>query len=96
MHILVVSYDTQDALQKTLEEHKIEVVLSTLSPAFKTFDAQIRLIRACAAADSVKRFAPSEWLLDFEKEKYVILPIIQTIPRKEMEGETVRILTQIL
>ena len=94
MHILVVSYDTQDALQKTLEEHKIEVVLSTLSPAFKTFDAQIRLIRACAAADSVKRFAPSEWLLDFEKEKYV--PIIQTIPRKEMEGETVRILTQIL
>ena len=89
-----MSYDTQDTLQKTLEEHKIEVVLSTLSPAFKTFDAQIRLIRACAAADSVKRFAPREWLLDFEKEKYV--PIIQTIPRKEMEGETVRILTQIL
>lgn len=33
VRVLVVSYDTQDALRKTLEEHKIEVVLSTLSPA---------------------------------------------------------------
>jgi hypothetical protein len=81
VRILVVSYDSQDALRTTLEEHEIEVVLSTLSPIFKTFDAQVRLIRACADSDSVKRFAPSEWLLDFEKEKYV--PDVNTSPLQE-------------
>jgi hypothetical protein len=73
VHVLVISYDYEDALRKKLEECKIEVVLSTISPASPTaFDSQVRLIRACADSDSVKRFAPSEWLLDFEKnDEYV-------------------------
>jgi hypothetical protein len=73
--ILVVSYDDKDVMQKVLEEQKIEVVLSTISPANPTsFDAQVRLINACADSDSVKRFAPSEWLLDFEKkDEYVLI-----------------------
>jgi hypothetical protein len=63
-----VSYTDEEELRKTLAEHKIEVVLSTTSSSnARTFEAQVNLIRACAASDSVKRFAPSEWLLDFEK-----------------------------
>jgi len=64
-----VSYDDGDVLRNTLEEHNIEVVLSTISPAMPpAFEAQVKLIRACASSVSVKRFAPSEWLLDFEKD----------------------------
>lgn len=68
--VLVVSYDEQDTLQKMLEEHDIEVVISTIGK----LEPQVSLIRACAASYSVKRFAPSEWLLDYEKnDEYVPL-----------------------
>lgn len=54
-----------------LEEHKIGVVVSALP---SSFDAQVSLIRACAKAKCVGRFAPSEWLIDFEKDDpYVFL-----------------------
>jgi hypothetical protein len=73
VHVLVISYDYEDAPRKKLEECKIEVILSAISPASLTaFDSQVRFIRACADSDSVKQVAPSEWLLDFEKnDEYV-------------------------
>lgn len=68
VRVLVVSYDEQEPLRKTLEDHRIEVILSTFGAPFPpTFKAQITLIKAAAEAASVKRFAPTEWLVDFEK-----------------------------
>lgn len=67
VQIIAVSYDDESALRKSLEEHEIEVVISALSAASaEAFERQIKLIRACANSSSVKRFAPSEWLLDWE------------------------------
>jgi hypothetical protein len=87
--VLVVSYDDKDVLQNVLEEQKIEVVLSTISPADPmSFDAQVRLIRACADSDSVKRFAPSEWLLDFEKKDEYVL-IVNTCYQEKIKETTV-------
>ncbi|PTB40149.1 uncharacterized protein TrAFT101_004809 [Trichoderma asperellum] len=68
--IIVISYDDQDEIQNVLDKHKIEVVLSTISPASsEAFDAQVRLIRACDKSESVKRFAPSEYLIDYERDE---------------------------
>jgi hypothetical protein len=81
--VLVVSYEDQDALRKTLEGHKIEVVISTIGK----FDPQVNLIRACAESGSVKRFAPSEWLLDYEKnDEYV--PIMNRSEENLSENNT--------
>ncbi|KAM0451731.1 hypothetical protein ACHAPV_005932 [Trichoderma viride] len=67
---IVISYDDQDEIQNVLDKHKIEVVLSTISPASSAaFDAQVRLIRACGKSETVKRFAPSEYLIDLEREE---------------------------
>ncbi|KAF2097284.1 NAD(P)-binding protein [Rhizodiscina lignyota] len=69
VRVLVVSYDDQDDLRKTFEEHKIEIILCTFGAPFPgVFERQIRLIRAAAEADAVKRFAPTEWLVDYEKD----------------------------
>lgn len=75
-----MSYENEVALRRTLEALEIEVVLSALSSASPgSFEAQVPLIRASAKSDSVKRFAPSEWLIDFEKkdesDEYVLLSI---------------------
>jgi hypothetical protein len=77
VHCLIVSYEDEDTLQKTLEEHDIEIVLSTLSMAFPTaFETHVKLMRVCSAAVSVKRFAPSDWHLDFGRtDQYVHVPI---------------------
>ncbi|UKZ68351.1 uncharacterized protein TrAtP1_009390 [Trichoderma atroviride] len=70
VNIIVISYDGQDEIQNVLDKHEIEVVLSTVSPAGSAaFDAQVRLIRACSNSESVKRFAPSEYLIDLEREE---------------------------
>jgi hypothetical protein len=91
VRVLVVSYEDVDVLRQKLEEHKIEVVLSTISPAFPAgFEAQVRLIRACADSNSVKRFAPSEWLLDFEKtDEYVPIadPCLEEIEEKAVHAK---------
>lgn len=71
VRLLVVSYEDEEALRKLLEENKIEVVLSTISTPGVS-ETQVRLIKACSASSSVKRFAPSDWLLDFGKtDEYV-------------------------
>lgn len=70
VNIIITSYDDQDEIQNILDKHKIEVVLSTISPAnSEAFDAQVRLIRACDKSESVKRFAPSEYLIDYERDE---------------------------
>ncbi|KAL7926406.1 NAD(P)-binding protein [Trichoderma austrokoningii] len=70
VNIIVISYDDQDEIQNVLDKHKIEVVLSTISPASsEAFDAQVRLIRACDKSESTKRFAPSEFLTDYERDE---------------------------
>lgn len=80
VRVLVVSYNDEDALRKSLEAHRIEVVISTISPASPvTFAAQVRLINACARSDSVKRFAPSEWLVDFETNDEYEYRLISTL-----------------
>jgi hypothetical protein len=78
VQVIVVSYDDQDEIQKVLDKYKIEVVLSTISPtSAEAFDGQVRLIRACDKSESVKRFAPSEFLIDYErKDEYATSQIV--------------------
>ncbi|KAH8588086.1 hypothetical protein B0O99DRAFT_583577 [Bisporella sp. PMI_857] len=62
--------------RKALEDHKVHTVISALSIQSEAHsDAQIALIRAAAAASSVKRFAPSEFGVPYEEKHVAVFPI---------------------
>ena len=75
-----IDYTNPSSAQKTLEDHQIHTVISALSIQLEEHsNAQIGLIRAAAAASSVKRFAPSEFGIPYE-EKWVLMALEQESP----------------
>jgi len=76
--IVAIDYTDVASIQKTLEDLKINTIISALSIQSKEHgDAQLNLIRAAAAAPSVKRFTPSEFGILYEKKHAAIFPIAQ-------------------
>jgi len=64
--VIVTQYATEEELEEILQKHKIHTVVSTMNPPTReVHDAQLRLIRAAAKADVVKRFVPSEYAIDY-------------------------------
>lgn len=66
MPVLGADYNDLNALKKLLQEHGVEIVISTLS----LFDeqsskAQLNLITAAIESDSVEKFIPSEFGVDY-------------------------------
>jgi len=64
--VVVTQYATEEELEEILQQHNIHTVVSTMNPPTReVHDAQLRLIRAAARADVVKRFVPSEYAIDY-------------------------------
>lgn len=67
--MIKIDYTDFLSAQRTLEDHQIHTVISALSILSEEHShAQIGLIRAAAAASSVKRFAPSEFGIPYEEK----------------------------
>ena len=67
--MIEIDYTNHSSAQKTLEDHQIHTILSALTIRTEEHsNAQITLIRAAAAASSVKRFAPSEFGIQYEEK----------------------------
>ncbi|KAL9595845.1 MAG: hypothetical protein Q9219_006187 [cf. Caloplaca sp. 3 TL-2023] len=63
---LATTYDNVDDLTSLLQINEIHTVISTMNPPTPDVQAaQNNLIRAAAQAQSVERFIPSEWAIDF-------------------------------
>ncbi|KAH9211906.1 hypothetical protein DL95DRAFT_341200 [Leptodontidium sp. 2 PMI_412] len=74
--VISVDYTDSSSAQKTLEDHQIHTVISALSiQSEEHSNAQIGLIRAAAAASSVKRFVPSEFGIPYEEKHIAVLPL---------------------
>ncbi|KIM97035.1 hypothetical protein OIDMADRAFT_169818 [Oidiodendron maius Zn] len=70
-----MDYTDPSSGQKTLEDYQIHTVISALSVQSEEHsNAQIGLIRAAAAASSVKRFAPSEFGIPYEAKHAAAFP----------------------
>ncbi|CAG9984308.1 unnamed protein product [Clonostachys byssicola] len=70
---LVADYSDEDALKLMLESKSIQTVISALSVDVReASDAQVRLIRAAAATNCVRRFAPSEFNVDYDLPNTVL------------------------
>lgn len=68
MQLLTVDYGDQLAMEKLLQAHEIDTVVSCLNPPFQeVFDVETRLVRAASDA-GVRRFVPSQYCLDYEKD----------------------------
>jgi hypothetical protein len=64
--VILTQYATEEELQELLQQHDIHTIISTMNPPTReVHDAQLRLIRAAAKADCVKRFVPSEFAIDY-------------------------------
>jgi hypothetical protein len=75
----MTEYATEEGLLALLQKHDIHIVVSTMAPPTPAVhDAQLRLIRAAAKADCVKRFVPSEYAIDYDMPDRFVSP---TIPR---------------
>jgi len=73
--VISIDYSNPSSIQKTLEDHGIHTILSALSlQSEEQSNAQIALIRAAAAASSVKRFAPSEFGFPYEEKHVAVFP----------------------
>lgn len=67
---IAVDYNDVESLQRVLEEHQIETVVSTI--AIDTDDsgqAQVNLIAAAEQASCTKRFIPSEFGAIYQEEQ---------------------------
>src|ERR1700760_1593743 len=73
VELLSVNYEDEDELAGILKSHTVDTVVSCVNPPFPdVFDAEKRLVRAASRA-GVKRFAASQFCLDYEKEdEYVV------------------------
>ena len=80
VHCLSTSYDDVDSLANILKSNEIHTVISTVNPPTpEVHDAQENLIRAAAQSESVKRFIPSEWGMDYTADdEYVVFHILGT------------------
>jgi len=64
--VIVTQYATEEELEEIFQKHSIHTVVSTVNPPTRAVhDAQLRLIRAAAKVDVVKRFVPSEYAIDY-------------------------------
>ncbi|KAH9203413.1 hypothetical protein DL95DRAFT_399366, partial [Leptodontidium sp. 2 PMI_412] len=75
--IIGINYTDLASVKKILEDNEIHTVISALSVQSQDHsDAQIGLIRAAAAASSVKRFAPSEFGIPYQEKHAAALPLV--------------------
>lgn len=65
--ILAIDYNDTDAIIATLEEHKIDTVISTLSSMIGT-QPEISLITAADRSRTTKRYIPSAWGIRYRPE----------------------------
>lgn len=67
IEVIPVDYDSMEALTTVLEDHKVEIVISTL---FVTFDGtpQVNLVHAAEASTYTRRFIPSIWGILYSRE----------------------------
>lgn len=65
--VIVVDYADVEAMTRTLEDNKVDTVISTL---FVTFDgsAQVNLVHAAEASKPTRRFIPSIWGIPYSRE----------------------------
>lgn len=71
--VIEVEYANVAQLTKALASHKVHTVVSTLNVDFQSVsDAQLNLIEAAAAAGCVKRFAPSEYNIDYDLDDHIL------------------------
>ncbi|KAF2092894.1 NAD(P)-binding protein [Rhizodiscina lignyota] len=68
VEIAVTDYKDEETLTEIMLSHKIETVVSSLNPPLpEVFDRECTLVKAASKA-SVKRFAPSQFAIDYEKD----------------------------
>ncbi|KAL5866726.1 hypothetical protein ACKVWC_010618 [Pyricularia oryzae] len=75
---IAVDYNDVESLQRVLEEHQIETVVSTI--AIDTDDsgqAQMNLIAAAEQASCTKRFIPSEFGAIYQEEQLDFAPVFR-------------------
>lgn len=58
---MAVNYDNVEETAKTLEAHKIDTIISTLSIEGPPEQAQLNLITAADKSQVTRRFIPSEF-----------------------------------
>jgi hypothetical protein len=64
--VLAIDYSSPKAIGELLERNGINTVISCLTLATEeASDAQLRLIEGAAKASTVRRFAPSEYGIDY-------------------------------
>ncbi|EXJ72490.1 uncharacterized protein A1O5_04995 [Cladophialophora psammophila CBS 110553] len=65
--VLQTDYNDVAKMTRLLESKKVNTIISALNVDFQPVsDAQVRLIEAAAASSCVKRFAPSEFNVDYD------------------------------
>jgi hypothetical protein len=73
--ILAVNYDDTASTRKLLQEHDIQIVISTLGLFSEgVAQAQINLIQAAIASTTVKKFIPSEYGIKYTEELLSFAP----------------------
>lgn len=71
--VLQVDYTSPSQLTETLVSKQIHTIISALNVDFQSVsDAQLCLIEAAAASGCVKRFAPSEFNVDYDLDDSVL------------------------
>lgn len=69
MTLLVLDYDSVETIARTLSQHRVHTILSTLSGLTPDLaEAELNLIRGAAASGTVRRFAPAEFGYDFDQD----------------------------
>lgn len=58
--MLAVDYSNVDSIVKTLEDYKVDTVISTLGSLFGA-DPEMALIQAAERSTATKRYIPSIW-----------------------------------
>lgn len=90
---VTVDYSTEESIAQALHDADAHTVLSSIifmGP--QDYDTQLRILNACLATPSVKRFAPSEWgnadpsfSPVYEQKKRFRAYLEEHVPREELE-----------
>jgi hypothetical protein len=65
--VLAINYDDVDSIVSTLEENKIDTLISTLGSTFGV-DPELALIKAADMSAVTKRYIPSFWGIKYTPE----------------------------
>lgn len=69
MNVVEIDYADVEATASVLNRHSVHTVISAICIVTKEHsDAQVNLVRAAAASNSVKRFVPSEYGSNYEEK----------------------------